>query len=467
MEIGLSRVCMTPPTGTKLVGQPEQLEADGKYTDLFARAFYLGSAGDRLLIISCDLLFMPKDETDYLRKVISEKTGVAFENILIHTTHTHAGPAVTGLFGENHVDRGVSKGIYDGIISSAGAAFQGRQKGFIGFGRSLRYDLAFNRRYVMKDGSVELHPHKDDPNISKPEGPSDPEINVIVIYDERNTLVGAIANFACHLTSLERNNTKYSADFPAFAEKNLMKHFKNEDFILLYVNGPCGNVCQVNVKDKSAKEVGIQHTQKMGRMFAESLLGAMEDAQLQPKEVGLKTVYREIKVSIRPITEEMLIDAKKIVDSFAGKKLHVRNLSDYGTESYKVKSVISANKLLQTDFWKNAAAVELLKLNERYDDDRFETVPLILSRIGEAVIAAVPAELFVEFSLEIKEWFSKRFKYVFVFELVNGWVGYVPTKKAFEPEIGGYEVQFLNSSKLCEDAGEIIVNELCKMEKLL
>jgi len=458
---------MTPPTGTKLVGQPEQLEADGKYIDLFARAFYLGSRGDRLLIISCDLLFMPKDETDYLRNVISEKTGVAFENILIHTTHTHAGPAVTGLFGENHVDRGVSEGIYDGIISSAIAAFQGRRKGFIGFGRSLRYDLAFNRRYVMKDGSVELHPHKDDPNILGPEGPSDPEINVIVIYDERNTPAGAVANFSCHLTSLERNNTKYSADFPAFAEKNLMKHFGNDDFVLLYVNGPCGNVCQVNVEDKNSREVGIRHTEKMGRMFSDSLLQAIEDVELQPEEIGVKAVYREIKVPVRKITKEMLGAAKKIVDRFAGKKLHVQNLSNYGTESYKDQSVISANKLLETDFWKNAAAVELLKLGEKYDDDRYETVPLTMFTIGKAIFAGVPAELFVEFSLEIKEQFKKKFKYVFVFELVNGWVGYVPTKKAFEPEIGGYEVQFLNSSKLCEDAGEIIVNELFKMEKLL
>jgi len=463
LEVGLARVCVTPPMGTKLIGQPEQLEADGKYTDLFARAFYLESVGNRLLVISCDLLFLPKDVTDYLRKAVSAETSIPFKNILIHTTHTHAGPAVTGLFGENNIDQRVSKEIYKGIISSATAAYRSRQRGFIGLGRSYRYDLAFNRRYVMKDGSVELHPHKDDPNISEPEGPSDPEVNVIIVYDEKKVPSGIVANFSCHLTSLERSNTKFSADFPAFAEKELVKHFKNDDFILLYVNGPCGNVCQVNVEDKSVKEVGIHHTQKMGRMFAESLLNAMEDAELQPEEVELKIVYREIKIPIREITEEMLIDARKVVDSFAGKKLHVWNLSDYGTESYTDKSVISANKLLETDFWKNAAAIELLKLGERYADNRFETVPLTLARIGKSVIAAIPAELFVEFSLEIKEQFKKRFEYVFVFELVNGWVGYVPTKKAFEPEIGGYEIQFLNSSKLCEDAGEIMVHELFEM----
>ena len=56
---------------------------------------------------------------------------------------------------------------------------------------------------------------------------------------------------------------------------------------------------------------------------------------------------------------------------------------------------------------------------------------------------------------------------VFVVELANGWVGYVPTAEAFVPERGGYEVQFLNSSKLREDTGETIVAELMDMERRL
>ena len=49
-------------------------------------------------------------------------------------------------------------------------------------------------------------------------------------------------------------------------------------------------------------------------------------------------------------------------------------------------------------------------------------------------------------------------------ELANGWVGYVPTKKAFSFN-SGYEVQFLSSSKLSEDAGDIITEEIIQMEK--
>jgi hypothetical protein len=319
----------------------------------------------------------------------------------------------------------------------------------------------------MKDGSVELHPHKDDPNILQAEGPSDPEINILFIEDNGKCPVGALASFSCHLTSLERDNRKFSADFPAFAEKNLMKYFKNEDFILIYLNGPCGNICQVNVENRGTIEAGIEHTKKMGKMFSESVLKALLGAEALGESIPIKTKYREIHIPIRHISEEMIVRAKDTVKKYQGKNLWLKKVSNYGIESYKERSVISANKFLETKFWKNAAARELLKLHNNYKNDSHEIVPLTIISIGEILIATTPAELFIEFSLELKEKFKNRYKCVFIVELVNGWVGYVPTKKAFQPAVGGYEVQFLNSSKLHEDAGEIIVDELIKMEKEL
>lgn len=467
LEFGLSSVCITPKLGTKLIGQPEQLEADGKYTDLYARSLYLHSRAEDIIIISCDLLCLPKEIMDHLRKEIGKKTGVRFENIIIHTTHTHAGPSITSLFNEDNVDPEVSRIIFEGIIESGIQSFKNKRRGAVSFGKDYRDDLAFNRRYVMRDGSVELHPHKDDPNILKPEGSNDPEINVIIIRDENNVPAGVLANFSCHLTSLERDNRKFSADFPAFAEEYLREDLGNEDFTLIYLNGPCGNICPVNVESKESVEVGIEHTKNMGKKFSESVRMAMKSDEPLDEYTSIITLYREIKIPIRTITEEMIREAEETVKQYRGKSFEVKNVANYGVESYRDTEVISANKFLETDFWKNAAAGELLKLHDRYRDDNHETVPLSVAKLGEIFIATVPAELFVEFSLKIKETFKDKYRLVLVVELANGWVGYVPTKKAFVPEKGGYEVQFLNSSKLCEDAGGIIVEEIIEMEKEL
>ena len=84
--------------------------------------------------------------------------------------------------------------------------------------------------------------------------------------------------------------------------------------------------------------------------------------------------------------------------------------------------------------------------------------------INDAVIITNPAELFVEFGLEMKK--RSPFKHTFVVELANGYAGYVPTEKAFEE--GGYEVrQTVKTSRLVPEAGNMIVKESIKMMKIL
>jgi hypothetical protein len=467
MEVGLGRVCITPEIGTRLIGQPEQLKSDGKYTDLYARAFYLQSRGKETLIISCDLLFLPKDVTDRLRKAISKETKVPFEHIIVHTTHTHAGPALTGLFGEEHRDAKMSEKIYKGIIDSALEAFTRKRSGRLYVGSGERRDLAFNRRYRMKNGTVETHPHKDDPNVLEPEGPIDPEVNVLFATDERGLPLGALANFACHLTSLERNNRKFSADFPAFAEMHLTEHLGNKDFVLLYLNGACGNICQVNVASRNTVEVGIEHTKKMGKKFFESILTAFEKRTMVKDDAPLEVVYREIKVPVRTITGKMLRNAIAAVRGFEGKSPIAPDVSNYGHETHTDEKVVSTNRLLETDFWKYVSAKEVVDLHDRYREDKEETIPLTVIRLGSLLIATAPVELFAEYSIELKERFKDRYSHVFVFELVNGWSGYVPTREAFSPKVGGYEVQFLNSSKLDRGAGDRIIRAIIDMEKTL
>jgi hypothetical protein len=467
LEFGFGKICITPKIGIRLFGQIEQITSTGKYTNLFARSLYLCSGGNNILIISCDLLVLPKEISDHIREKISKKTSVSFKNIIIHTTHTHAGPVVASIFGEENMDKEENEKIINGIINSAVSAFKSRKKGKIGIGRQNIENISFNRRYIMKDKTVEMHPHKDDPNILEAEGPVDPELNAVLILDEDNKIMGTVASFSCHLTTLERDNSKFSADFPAYAEKYLMKNLGNNNFIVLYLNGPCGNICPINVKSKNTIEVGNQHSEKMGEEFAKALLKIINNYKVLKEDIEVKVNYKEIKIPIREITEEMIAQAKSTVKEFKSRKLKVPRLSNYGVESYKDKSVISACKLIQTDFWKNVSANEILSLHKKYKDNNLEIVPLTVAKIGDILFIGAPAELFVEFSLSLKDKFKKKYGNVIIVELANGWVGYVPTKKAFSPKVGGYEVQFLNSSKLCEDAGDIMVKEITKMEEEL
>jgi hypothetical protein len=75
--------------------------------------------------------------------------------------------------------------------------------------------------------------------------------------------------------------------------------------------------------------------------------------------------------------------------------------------------------------------------------------------LGDAAIVSNPAELFVEFGMEIRR--RSPFHTTLVAELANGYCGYVPTKAAFER--GGYEThRTVYTSRLVKDAGQRIVD---------
>ncbi len=466
MRFGLSKVCITPEFGMKLIGQPVQLKADGKYNELYARSFYLNSNNKDILIVSCDLLLFLKKTSDRIRTQISNKTCISFDSIVIHTTHTHAGPAIADIFNEKTSNPEIQEKIINSIIDSGVKSFNNQQTGKIGIGKEYLYNISFNRRYIMKDGTVEMHPHKDDPNLLEAEGPNDPELNSIILFDKENNPVGALANFPCHLTSLERNNSKFSADFPYYAEEDLIKKLNNDDFIMLYLNGPCGNLCQVDVKNSETFEVGDQHSRVAGKRFADAVNKIINNCTFLDDNMDIDIAYDEIEIPIRKITDKMINDAKEIIEKNIGKVIKEFKLSNYGLESYKDTTVISAQKLLETEFWENMSANEIINLSKTYKDNKKEVVPLTVAKIGSILLIAVPAELFVEYSLNIKNIFKEKYKNIIVVELANGWVGYIPTKKAFSYN-SGYEVQFLSSSKLREDAGDIITKKIIQMEKSL
>ena len=80
-------------------------------------------------------------------------------------------------------------------------------------------------------------------------------------------------------------------------------------------------------------------------------------------------------------------------------------------------------------------------------------------RINDAVFVAVPAEVFVEIGLSIKE---KAPYPTFLVGIANGYIGYLPTTVAHEA--GGYEVV---SSKCRPEAEGILIDNVLSLERKL
>ena len=80
-------------------------------------------------------------------------------------------------------------------------------------------------------------------------------------------------------------------------------------------------------------------------------------------------------------------------------------------------------------------------------------------RVNDASFVAIPAEVFVEIGLRVKE---KAPHPVFIVGIANGYIGYLPTRAAHND--GGYEVV---SSKCRPEAEEVLIDNVLKLEQRL
>ena len=79
--------------------------------------------------------------------------------------------------------------------------------------------------------------------------------------------------------------------------------------------------------------------------------------------------------------------------------------------------------------------------------------------IGDIAIAGVPAEFFTQLGLDIKN--RSPFRYTYVAELANDWIGYVPNREGHK--LGGYQVWTGYHSYAEPGTGERIVDEVITM----
>jgi len=80
-------------------------------------------------------------------------------------------------------------------------------------------------------------------------------------------------------------------------------------------------------------------------------------------------------------------------------------------------------------------------------------------QIGDSVFVAVPAEVFVEIGMRLKNTDGLR---TFVAGVTNGYIGYLPTRRAFET--GGYEVV---SARCGPDAEDRLVEGVKRLKETL
>ena len=414
------------------------------------RAAVFDDGKKRIAIVGLDALAIRRETADAARKLIQQKTGIPFENILLTASHSHtSGPTVMVLPGEyDHADEHVKMLAYEkssgadpkylvrfvaGIVDAVTAANSNLAEATLSFGVGKEDKVSFNRRQRMKNGLTFSHAGRGNPDILDYAAPIDPDVSVIGAWSPDGKPLGVLVNFACHATT---GPAPFSANWVYYLEKTIRGGL-GADIPVVFLQGDCGDITQVDNLDPFAPKKGDYYGQLIGGCVGAEALKILFRAERSAGPFPIESLGKTWRIPRR------IPDPAKVERSLAMTK---KSPKEVGTTEWTF-------------------AKEIVLLDALLKKERDVEVEVQVIQLGPVAFFSTPAEYFVEFGLEFKK--ASGFPMGIPVELTNGCVGYVPTEEAFGPNGGGYETRLTSYSNLEVTAGRQMLDAALELARKL
>ena len=453
-KVGFAEKDITPTSGMEMPGDYDKNHNSGTVHDpLKVRAVVFEDGTGSVALVGVDAISISRHIVEAARQRIRSACGIPDSAILIGASHTHTGGPIGGILqGQfDHASDFIKKLAYeesptedpayarmvtDAIVAAVEQAYKKRVAAKASVGRGRETNVAFNRRFRMKNSQIWTHPNGfrtyKNPDIVEPAGPVDPEVGVIGVWDMQDRFLGCVVNFANHGTN---GVPGLSADYVYYLEKTI-RSVMGQEAVVVFLNGACGDVTQVNNLSADNTEFGIRSARFVGTSIAAEALKVLTRAEpgyLLPVKASIKNLSLERR---KPSPQRV----QKCLDIVRQEKKNV-------------------------DFTQWIFAKEIVLLDALIEKEPVVQVEIQAVQIGPAVFLANPAELFCQIGLDIKA--ASPFPFTFVVELANGCIGYVPTEQDFGPSGGGYETRLTLYSNLRVDADASIIHASTELANAL
>jgi hypothetical protein len=221
-KAGLASIVITPEEPMWMAGYAARNKpSEGKVHDLHAKALALEDEhGTRLVIVTVDLLGIPRQMHDWLTEHAIESYKLEPQALLLSASHTHSGPVLreakysiygNTLYGlspeqiqqnNKYVDN-----IQEKLLELIGKAIENLAPAKLGYTHA-RAGFAMNRRLPTERG------FQNSPN---PDGPVDHDVPVLRIDGQDGKLRAVLFGYACHNTTL--SGYEFCGDYAGFAQE--------------------------------------------------------------------------------------------------------------------------------------------------------------------------------------------------------------------------------------------------------
>jgi neutral ceramidase len=234
VQMGVSQVNITPDVPILMSGyDARKTPFTGVHDELFASALCFRSPETSLLLITSDLIGFNMLFVDETRELISARTGIPPENIMITAVHNHGGP-VTKTY-EKDVPETVEnymKTLQEKLVKISVQASEKTVPFRMGTGKGF-CDMNVNRRAEFADGGIWLG--------RAPGKPCDHELDVVKFEDLNNHTLAVFVNWPCHGTASGQENYQITGDWPGAAARYIKKQ-AGEELVVALTAGASGDI---------------------------------------------------------------------------------------------------------------------------------------------------------------------------------------------------------------------------------
>ena len=437
-QAGAAQIDISPEKGIQIAGDIGRYRPVEEVRDpLFAKALILAKGKHRICIVQLDLLAIVPKYDAIFRARIAKEFGFPPEAIMLHCTQTHAAPYVGNTYISDEYtdvppelwfirsgDDRYNPVVERGIMSAIEQALSSMQPVTALAGRGVDGRVAFNRRFIMRDGTTRTHGGGIcNPDILQTEGPVDPEVGVMLFVNDKGARVAALLHHTCH--PCHGYPARWvTSGWPGAWARNAQAML-GPQCVPLVLNGFCGNIQHGNRLDPNYKDDYIDMAQKL-----------------------TETMERIVNQALRPISMDELSWTLEYIPLTRRKPdaKTVANAQTYLRE-HPTPPWTNAEKTAVT--WDYVYAHSNLDLHRQCQQSATVDFPVQVIRMGDVAIVAIPGEPFVEEQLRIK--LKSPAPFTFCAHMSNGGcVSYIPTAEAFDR--GGYETKTCSWSMLAPDS---------------
>ena len=442
LQAGFSRVNITPMLGIGMAGYQIRRNADGVLDELEINCLAVACCDTKAVLIAVDHCGIVKSVLNPMRQHICDVTGLPWEAVYIHAIHTHTAPFLN----PNPTDPleiEYAQTVTRKLADAAKMALDDLAPAKMGYGIGHAPNIAFVRRFRMKDGSIRTNPGVDNPDIVAPIGDVDERVNVLR-FDREDGQSFALVNFGNHPDVV--GGCKISADWPGFTRKTVEKVLDNTKCI--FFNGAQGDVNHVNVHptggylndmfmDFDDVARGYKHAEYLGRVVTAGVLQTWDKVKYVDVD-SIRCTQKILEVpSNMPTPDDDMAEAHRI------QQIHAEGRDEELPWVGMMRTTVVAKACRLVRLEKGPALFQM---------------PLSGIAIGPVAMVGIPGEPFTGVGRGLKE--APDWAMVLPTCNTNAKEGYFPMLECYEE--GGYEA---GSSNYKAGVAEILIKEGLDMLK--